>query len=91
MKRIQAIGFDLKWNRIDGEYNKLDFRDLFPSQLFGNQRYVFITEDGSECLWKEKTRRNVNFVELYFDDVNKIRLSRGLNIVEKKNTYKSWW
>lgn len=84
MKRIHAVGFDLKWNHQEGEYNKLDFRELFPSSLFGNQRYIFLTEEFDDNICHHKTFFRIPFLNYFHDDINKIRILKGLDTVEKK-------
>ena len=87
MKRIQAVGFDLKWNQQDGEYNKLDFRELFPSQLFGNRRYIFLTEEGNANICHHKAFFRIPLIIYFHNNINDIRLSRGLGVVEKIPNY----
>lgn len=84
MKRILAVGFDLKWSRDAGEYNKLDFRELYPSQLFRNHRYIFLTEEGNDCICHHKTFFRIPFLNYFHDNINEIRTLRGLDTVEKK-------
>lgn len=70
---------DLKWSRADGGYNKIVYLNLPLKAQFNLGRAIFLTyTESKELIVHQKTFDWTSWEVIFHEDINKIRVSRGL-------------
>jgi hypothetical protein len=79
---------DLKWSRDSGGYNKIVHLNLPLKAQFNNQRAILLTySDYKEIIVNDKMFDWTPWEVIFHDDINKIRVSRGLEEAEFPRMY----
>lgn len=70
---------DLKWSKDSGGYNKVVFINLPLNRQFNNHRAIFLTYvEDEEVIVNQKLFSWTPWEVIFHEEINKIRLSRGL-------------
>jgi len=79
---------DLKWSKDSGGYNKVVFVNLPLKAQFNTRRAIFLTYASyKEVIVNQKMFSWTSWEVVFHDDINKIRVSLGLEEAEFPRIY----
>lgn len=82
---------DLKWSIDSGEYNKIVYFNLQLKAQFNNSRAIFLTyTEPKELIVYNKIFDRTPWEVIFHEDINKIRISKGLSEAKSPRRYYSY-